>query len=445
MSRRSESFGVLRHPTEPRVLMLRSDRAWRLPRVAGGALWIANAAAVVPVFERRLGTTPWLLRQLHFEADEDEDQLLAVFELALRDPRWRPPAHGRWVARAELERLRLRDESQRELLAAYLDALERNEVPDVRVPWARVGWLKEVRPWVEREVRRLGHEVVAIEQQKQWSISAVLRIVTDGPELYFKASARLPLFVDEALVTAEVAERFPGFVPAPVAVEPTRGWFLLRAFDELIGWSAPLELRCELLARFASLQRQSASQVDELLDLGCHDRRLAVLERQLEPLLADPAAVAKLEPAEVAELRELAPVFRDACRRLADVGPPPTLVHGDLHVGNVARIDGELVYFDWTDACIAHPFIDLLSLQWEQDASQRAALLDAYLGAWDGVLPVERLRAAAALAEIVIPLHHAVSYRTIVAGVERAAGPELDATHAFLREALVRARAWPDG
>ena len=44
-----------------------------------------------------------------------------------------------------------------------------------------------------------------------------------------------------------------------------------------------------------------------------------------------------------------------------------------------------------------------------------------------------------------IPLHHAVSYQHIVAGLEPTAKPELDATHQFLREALEQARAWPLG
>jgi Phosphotransferase enzyme family len=445
VSWRSESFGVLRHPTEPRLLVLRSDRAWRLPRVAARQLWIANAAAIVPLFERRLGTTPWLLRQLHFAEDAEANRIEAVFELALRDLGWQAPAHGRWIRRAELDGLRLRDEGQRELLAAYLDSLERDDAPAERVPWALPGWLEEVRAWLEPEVERLGHSLVGIEQRKQWSISSVLRVRTDGPDLYFKVSARLPLFVDEGPVTAMLAERFPGYVPEPLAVEPERGWFLLAEFQELVGWRPPLDVRCEVLARFAGLQRRTAEQTADLIAAGCLDRRLDVLERQLEPLLADPGALARLQPEEVDALHLQAPRFREACRRLADIGLPPTLVHGDLHVGNVARQDGELVYFDWTDACIAHPFIDLLSLQWEKDEADREALLDAYLGVWDGVVPPERLREAASLAAIVIPLHHAVSYRTIVRGLEPVAKSELDATHSFLREALARATAWSDG
>ena len=216
-----------------------------------------------------------------------------MFELGLLDPQWSAPAHGRWVGRDDLDRLRLKDEEQRPLLEGYLDALERDDVPPERPPWARPGWLGGVRAWLEREAARLGHSVIAIEQVKQWSISAVLRVRTDGPDLWFKVSAPLPLFVDEAAVTAELAERFPGYVPAPLAVEPEHGWLLFAEFD-VVGWGEPLETRCELFRRFAGLQRRSVPLVDDLLAAGCLDRRLDVLESQLDPLLADPVAVARL-------------------------------------------------------------------------------------------------------------------------------------------------------
>ncbi len=137
----------------------------------------------------------------------------------------------------------------------------------------------------------------------------------------------------------------------------------------------------------------------------------------------------------------MTPELKAICRRLGELDVPPTLVHGDLHLGNATRIDGELRYFDWTDACVAHPFIDLLSLQWEPDEANRAALLDAYLEPWLEVAPAERLREAVDLAGVVIPLHHAVSYATIGANLEPSARPELDAAHAFLREVLARVTA----
>jgi aminoglycoside phosphotransferase (APT) family kinase protein len=121
-----------------------------------------------------------------------------------------------------------------------------------------------------------------------------------------------------------------------------------------------------------------------------------------------------------------------------------TLVHGDLHLDNVARYEGELVYFDWTDACVAHPFFDLHALQWVRDDARRAALWDAYLEGWEGVVSAAGLREAAVLAAVVTPLHHAVSYQRIVAALEPVSKAELDLTHEFLREALEKLRSMPD-
>jgi hypothetical protein len=439
---RSHLFGALRHPSEPRILLLRSDRAWRLPHVlVSERVWLANARLVVSAFEQRLGTRPWLLRQIHLAENEDAEMIEAVFELELTDLNWRRPAHGRWVGQSDLAALSLADDGQRGLLTEYLAMLERIEVSAQRPPWARPGWLKDVREWIEDEVRRLGYVLVGLEQVKHWSISSVLRVATDGPDVYFKVPMRLPLFADEAVVTLRLAERFPGYVPTPLAVEPEHGWMLLPDFRELFGWKAPFEIRLDMLRRFAGLQRRTAALTDKLLADGCLDRRLDVLESQIDPLLNDPHAVHRLTVEEVTELRRLGPTLKDICRRLADYGLPPTLVHGDLHLGNVTRIDGELQYFDWTDACVAHPFIDLLSLQWERDEASRAALLDAYLEPWQQTEPVERLREAVELGSVVIPLHHAVSYQHIVAGLEPSAKLELDATHEFLREILERARA----
>jgi Ser/Thr protein kinase RdoA (MazF antagonist) len=244
-------------------------------------------------------------------------------------------------------------------------------------------------------------------------------------------------------LTARLAERFPDHVPAPLAVEPEHGWILFPELHELFAFmGTSLDVRCEMLRRFAKLQRESALVTDELLEDGCLDRRLDVLERQVGQLLDDSAAVAKLTTDEAATLRKHKPALQEVCRRLARLDLPATLVHGDLHMLNVARHDGRLVYFDWTDACVAHPFIDLLSLQWEDEAG-RAAMLSAYLEPWEGVESPERLLEAVGLASVVIPLHHAVSYWQIVAALEPAAKPELDATHTFLREALERLRELP--
>ena len=430
MSTRLRFTGLLRHPSEPRVLLLRADRTWRLPSVvADRDTWIADARAAVPAYERRLGTRPWILRVLGWTDGH------AVQELEIADEDWRPPRNARWAGREDLARLRV-DETQRGVALEYLEALD--NVPPRRPPWSRRGWRDEVQAWLDQELARLGRRRVALDQVKVWGISSVLRVETDRGDLWFKVSAKLPLFVNEAVVTQRLAKRFPGFLPEPVAVDEDRGWILLQPFAEL-GWQAPLDVRCELFRRFGGLQASTAGLVDELLADGCLDRRAGVLDRQLDGLLADRSALHLLTTAEVRALRRLAPSFHESIRRLDALGLPPTLVHGDLHPGNVARIRGELAYYDWTDGCVAHPFVDLHSLQWEEEETVRAALLDAYLEPWREVASEETLREAVALAQVVTPLHHAVSYATIAGSVEQTSKPELDATHGFLREALTRA------
>jgi hypothetical protein len=307
-------------------------------------------------------------------------------------------------------------------------------VPPQRPAWSRPGWREELARWLEAE---LGE--VTLEQAKVWGISTVVRVESARGEHWFKASAPLPLFVNEAVVTEWLARRFPGYVPRPVALDRERGWLLFEPFD-VLGWRVPLDVRCELFRRFARLQLRTAELTDEVLAAGCLDRRLPVLGRQLDDLLSDRRALHQLEAKEVRALRRLAPRFHELLRRLDALGPAPTLVHGDLHPGNAARLDGRIAYFDWTDACVAHPFVDLHSLQWESDEAAREALLDAYLDPWRATASEETLREAVALARVATPLHHAVSYATIAASVEPASKGELDATHEFLREAMARVR-----
>ena len=353
MAWRSQLRAAVRHPSERRVLVLRSDREWRLPRtLVRKAVWSADATTVVPALEQRLGTRIWFLRTLAWSEDKASQRIEGVCEVEPADG-WDPPAHGRWVGRRELDGLRLRDEGERRLLTDYLNALEQDDVPEERSPWARPGWFPDVRAWLEREVSKLGRSLRRVEQVKHWSISSVLRVETDGPDLYFKVSARLPLWVEEASVTAMLAERFPGYVPAPLAVEPERGWMLLPAFDDVIGWYPPLDVHEELFRRYGGMQRRSADLTSELLADGCIDRRLDTLEQRIDPLLGDADAVHRLTADEVAELRRLAPELKEACRRLAACGVPYALVHGDLHPGNVASTVAGPVLIDWDLLCRA--------------------------------------------------------------------------------------------
>ena len=82
-------------------------------------------------------------------------------------------------------------------------------------------------------------------------------------------------------------------------------------------------------------------------------------------------------------------------------------------------------FFDWTDACVAHPFLDLPTIRRgtsfageEVEAELRLRLRDAYLAEWASFEPPHRLARAWELALPLGALRQAVSYRSIVARLQ---------------------------
>jgi aminoglycoside phosphotransferase (APT) family kinase protein len=151
-----------------------------------------------------------------------------------------------------------------------------------------------------------------------------------------------------------------------------------------------------------------------LLEGGCLDRRPEILATQIATLAADrtlalPEGLAERLSAAVPRLTAL-------CDDLATSSSiQPTLVHGDLHPGNVMRTaSGRYIIFDWSDACIADPFVDLLMFtsRLPEGADARARFRERYLDAWPG-LSRRHATAYAAVAEPLAAMHHAVTYRGI--------------------------------
>jgi Ser/Thr protein kinase RdoA (MazF antagonist) len=186
--------------------------------------------------------------------------------------------------------------------------------------------------------------------------------------------------------------------------------------SDLAAWIAALRVH-------AGIQQASIERRETLLAVGCFDRRLNMLAEAVDPLLGDDRALAGIDPEERERFRSLGPRLKTHCDELASLGLPDTLVHGDLHPGNIAMRDGQPVFFDWTDGCLAHPFIDLLpfveaveGLADEPDAWSR--LRDGYLAEWTAFGSMEFLNQAFALAEPLGALHQSISYRHLVANTE---------------------------
>lgn len=415
---RAEFAGVLAHPAENLVWVVPDGAGWALPRArVARRLWIDEPGPVSGALGAALGHPVRAYRYIAFREDREARREAGIYALEGVDPPGPLPARGRWIGPGDLDTLAARPD-ERAAVAAYFADVASGLEATRRPPWARPGWFAGAAAWIAASLAGRGEALVApVEQVRSWSLSCVLRARTAAGAVYFKAATETDFFVNEPAVMAALAARYPGQIPAPLAVDAARRWMLLDDFGPPLGWAAPLAAQEALFRAHARLQIATARQPAWLLAIGCIDRRLDRLAAQIDPLLADLDGLVGLDAGEIARLRALAPGLKARCAALSACALPATLVHGDLHGGNAALRAGVPLVFDWTDACLAHPFFDLMTLL-HQDEDAAATLRDAYLAEWSDFAPPARLREAWALARPLCALHQAVSYRAIMATLD---------------------------
>jgi hypothetical protein len=236
-----------------------------------------------------------------------------------------------------------------------------------------------------------------------------MRVPTDQGMLFFKATA--PETIYESALTQRLAEWFPDCLPDLVAVDAAHGWMLMRDGGEQLRASIrptrdvrPWE---PVITRYAELQIGLAEHVSKILALGIPDHRLESLPALYKQLLADEASLMigqekGLTSAEFQQLQKLTPRFEQICAELAAFGIPESLNHGDFHDGNILVRDGRIIFFDWGDASVTHPFASLrtffvsmeIALDLEDYAPptpEMTALRDRYLERWEGFASKEQL------------------------------------------------------
>ena len=227
-----------------------------------------------------------------------------------------------------------------------------------RLVWTRPEWLAEAGAWIRERVDVTGE----IEQPHVRWWSTVLRVPTADDDLFFKAVAPIHRF--EAPLTARLAELQPGRVTEVVAVDPERGWFLMRdagtRLRELLETRHDLHHWERVLPEYARLQLEVATHAGEFLALGTPDERLAVLPDLFRELLA--TRPHGLTTDELRQAHEAVPRFEEMCLALADDGLSETIQHDDLHDGQVFVRDGRYLVFDWGDSCVSHPLLSLTVL-----------------------------------------------------------------------------------
>lgn len=321
------------------------------------------------------------------------------------------PGDGPWLDLAQLNRLAHRDEVRTAIATGVAEDRGQLPRPPARPPWFGPAWLPEVDDWIDTRLAEVGlvrRGPSAI--GKFWSLSVVLSVPTGAEPVYFKAAC--DHFRAEPTITAAVARHFPAEVPDLIAIDDSRGWMLMRA---LPGVDVDRDPRLAPLAArtMATIQLEMSDHLDELVTAVTPDRRLAPTLDALQRVVEDSLELDQLDGAERRTAVAMVPWLSDQIAALADAGLPYSLGHGDLHLGNVTPVGDRLVIFDWTDAAITFPVLDVALLARSAGEEMAPTVLAAYAAVWREAHSEAEINAALALAPLVNAAYQAVSYEAI--------------------------------
>lgn len=201
-------------------------------------------------------------------------------------------------------------------------------------------WLKDT----------LCEPISSTEQISTNDLACVLRVRTGRRTVYLKASETGL----EAALSAHLATRHPGLTPNVVARDKDRQLLVTEDCGARLSENSNLDVWQAAVEKLAHFQR--ATDARAFRALGCPVHPFTDLA---ETFLQDAATLHSwgLTAPQVSALAERAPHIRRAHERVSALGLPLLPAHGDAHPMNALTGCGG-VWFDWGEACVAHPLLD---------------------------------------------------------------------------------------
>src|SRR5262249_52394761 len=153
-----------------------------------------------------------------------------------------------------------------------------------RAAWTERGWYDDAAAWALHALMDAGFGIEGtLEQLRQWPLSSMWRIPTDRGGVLLKAVP--PMFAHEGALMRLVADTTPGLAPEVIAFDRARGWTLMREVPGDVLRDSERPRHADAVLALARVQQSWIGREQELLDAGCHDRRLATMPAEAAALL----------------------------------------------------------------------------------------------------------------------------------------------------------------
>lgn len=307
-----------------------------------------------------------------------------------------------------------------------------------RCAYARPGGPAASLRWAATALAELGRgPLSSVEQQRTWNLSAIWRLGTPGGSVWLK---QVPRFLaHEPAVLAWISATVDD-VRVPSLLAAADGRMLLDDVpgDDLYG--AGIDTRDAVAADMQLIQVSTAGRVAELLAAGVPDLRARPLTAWVTDVVTRYGTGDPRLAALAASLDALAAGLDRRLSAVAACGVPDTLVHGDLHPGNVRGDGRRRVLMDWGDSFVGHPAFDILRLTEGVDPAGADRLVAAWAARWRAAVPGCDPDTAMRLLRPVAALRAAAVYANFLANIEPSEQPyHADDVPACLTAALASA------
>ena len=272
-------YVIVARPEDGSVLVLPSSNGCTVPSFTPDTTDARIVERINAEIHRQLGFEVWTLKCA--ARGEDNGKPWRIF--IARRPRVRRIPSFRltsgWSAEA-LCRLTLQIRQSRKSVRAWYADLD--SPSELRAPWEAFGWHDAACEWISAHLSSLGFTIQdPIVQQRAWGLSCTIKVGTEKGDVYFKATP--PFMAHEGRAMQVIAERCPKLLPSPLAIDPERGWVLMRDYGgEMLHECPDITRWEEALHLFSQSQVEQVEPVQQWLSLniprqatgshGCDDR-----------------------------------------------------------------------------------------------------------------------------------------------------------------------------
>ena len=250
--------------------------------------------------------------------------------------------------------------------------LQRVLADEVTDPFSRIGWMGEAIAWVESKTGRSLHPKTGIEQHNAGGAFTLLHLFMEDGSTYWLKATGAPN-AHERQITELLSALCPACLPHIVAQKPEwNAWLMTGRACGLTSLPSDPDDLVELLGHavqsLAELQIETVGQESLLFGAGAFDQRLDVVRRNVDGLFAYVAEAMSLQTStkapqiEAGRLKELREILQKACGHAERMGIPPTILHGDMNLGNLVFTEGRCQFIDWSEGYVGHPLVTLQHL-----------------------------------------------------------------------------------